>query len=576
MIKESGVAVPMRDGVVLAADVWRPAGDGAVPVLVSRTPYGRTMAAAMSPPETLVEAGFAVVVQDCRGRFDSEGEWVYVHCEVDDGYDTVEWAAAQSWSNGRVGMFGASYMGYTQWLAAIARPPHLEAMAPECCAADYWMASFDSGGPFRLALRVGWTAHVVASMAPAWGIEDPELDALRAASLSTQAATLEGDPRAIRAARERSKELIDAVYRRRPIKDNPLWHGRATWLDEIFDHEDRDDANWRRVNPASHYDALDLPAVHVGGWYDIHLDGILQNFVGMRGQAPTQRARRAQHLVVGPWPHWSPAIPVVGDVDFGPEAVFDTTQMRVDWFRHCLLDEPHPGWAPVRIFVMGENVWRDEQEWPLARTTATPWYLRAGGGLGPDRPGGSEPPDTFTYDPRDPVPTVGGRLLGIGELAGPFDQRAVAERADVLVYTSDPLASPMEVTGPVTMDLWAATDAPDTDFTAVLIDVHADGTAGNICEGAVRVRHAGAPTPIVAGAAYRYTIDLSATSILLPAGHRLRLHVSSSSFPEWEPNPNTGHPIGVDGEGDLRVAQQSVLHDRLHPTRVVLPVIPRT
>lgn len=571
--EERNVLIPMRDGVRLTADIWRPVTDGPVPVLVSRTPYGKEMVEMMAPPSYLASSGFAVIVQDCRGRFGSEGEWGYVHCEVDDGYDTVEWAAGQPWSNGRVGMFGASYMGYTQWLAAVAGPPHLEVMAPECCAADYWAASFDSDGTFRLALRLGWTATVVAAMAPQWGIEDPRLDALRQAFMDARTAMLTGDDQGVRIARAETKSLLDEVYRTRPIKDNELWYGRARWLDEIFDHEDRADSNWRRVNPDSHYGALDLPAVHVGGWYDIHLAGILRNFTGMRRQAPTERAREGQRLVVGPWAHWTPMLSVVGDVDFGPEAVLDTNPLRLAWFQYWLQDGPEPDWPPVRIFVMGPNTWRDEQEWPLDRTVYTPWYLGRNGGLGREAPEPDQQPDSFTYDPADPVPTRGGRLLGTGELAGPMDQGEVAERTDVLVYTSAALPEPTEVTGPVRVELWAATDAPDTDFTAVLIDVHPDGRALNLCEGAVRARHS-EPGPLVAGAVYRFSIDLVATSVVLPAGHRLRLHISSSSFPEWEPNPNTGRPVGVDSDADLRPAHQLVYHDSRHPSHVLLPIIP--
>lgn len=566
--------VPMRDGVRLAADIWRPDTDQPVPVLVSRTPYGKDMIALASEPAELATAGFAVVVQDCRGRFGSEGEWGYIECEAPDGYDTVEWAAAQPWSNSRVGMFGASYMGYTQWLAAILRPPHLEVMAPECCAADYWVASFDPGGTFRLAQRLGWTASLIAAMAPDWGIDDPALDRLRQAFLAARTAVVRGDASAIRTTREATRVLLDDVFRTRPIQDNKLWHGRAGWLDEIFDHEDRDDSNWRRLNPSTHYADLDLPAIHVGGWYDVHLAGILQNFTGMQRQAPTPRAREAQRLVVGPWAHWTPLVPVVGDIDFGPEATFNPTRMRVAWFRHWLQEGPDPDWAPVRIFVMGENRWRDEQEWPLARTSYTPWYLGLDGRLGPSEPVGEEPPDAFTYDPRHPAPTLGGRLLGSGEVAGPVEQSALNDRADVLTYTSEPLAAPMEVTGPLWLDLWAATDAPDTDFTAVLVDVHPDGRGWNLSEGAVRARHSGTPTPLVAGAVYRFTVDLIATSVVVPAGHRLRLHISSSSFPEWEPNPNTGRPVGTDTDADVRTARQQVFHDARHPSHVVLPVIP--
>ena len=408
VIEERGVSVPMRDGVRLSADVWRPAADQPVPVLICRTPYDKQTAALMAAPAELAAAGFAVVLQDCRGRFGSEGEWTYVQSEVNDGYDTVEWAAAQPWSNGRVGVFGASYMGYTQWLAAVARPPHLAAMLPECCPSDYWSASFGPGGALRLALRIGWTASVVASMAPQWGIEDPVLDQVREAGLAVTAALASGDIAAVRPARMRAKQVLDDVYRIRPMLGNPLWHERATWLAEIFEHEPRADANWRRVNPATYYDVLDLPAIHVGGWYDIHLDGILANFTGMRRQAPTVRARQAQRLIVGPWAHWLPTSPVVGSIDFGPDAVLDTTALRRDWFSAWLQDGPDPGLAPVRLFVMGENAWRDEQEWPLARTRYTPWYLQQAGGLSPDGPACSAP-DEFRHDPADPVPTVGGR-----------------------------------------------------------------------------------------------------------------------------------------------------------------------
>jgi hypothetical protein len=294
----------------------------------------------------------------------------------------------------------------------------------------------------------------------------------------------------------------------------------------------------------------------------------------MQRQAPTGRARDAQRLVVGPWAHWTPLVPVVGDIDFGPGATFNPTQMRVAWFRRWLQDGPDPDWAPVRIFVMGENRWRDEQEWPLARTKYTPWYLGAGGRLGPSEPVGDEPADAFTYDPRHPAPTLGGRLLGSGAVAGPVEQSPLNHRADILTYTSEPLGAPMEVTGPLRVDLWAATDAPDTDFTAVLVDVHPDGRGWNISEGAVRARHRGTPTPLRAGAVYQFTVDLIATSVVLPAGHRLRLYISSSSFPEWEPNPNTGRPVGTDTDADVRTARQQVFHDARHPSQVVLPVIP--
>jgi putative CocE/NonD family hydrolase len=585
VVEERDVRVKMRDGVELSTDVWRPDAADPVPVLVMRTPYGKGVVKMMAAPVELAEAGFAVVIQDSRGRFDSDGEWGYVHCEVEDGYDTVEWAAARPWSNGRVGMFGASYMGYTQWLAAVSEAPHLEVIAPECCAADYWVASFDSGGAFRLAVRLGWTASMVASMASEWGISDETLDSLDEAFLDARAALI--DPEAGAAALQKARttigSLLEEVYRLRPIMGNPLWHGRATWLDEIFDHEERSDSNWLRVNPSTHYASLDLPALHIGGWYDIHLQGTLDNFVGMRRQAATNRARLGQRLVVGPWSHWTPMSPMVGVSDFGEEAVIDPTAMRLAWFRHWLQGGEDPGWAPVRIFVMGANVWRDEQDWPLERTSWTRWYLGSGGALGPEQPVsgsshsyGPDPdvPDSFLYDPRDPAPSSGGRVFGSWDFAGPADQALLDERHDVLAYTSPPLGAPMEITGPVRVELWASTDAPDTDFTAVLAVVTADGRALNLCEGAVRARHSGLGVPLSPGAVYHFSIDLVATSVVVPEGDKLRLYVSSSSFPEWEPNPNTGNPIGTDRPEDLRPAHQRIHHGALHPSHVVLPVIP--
>ena len=564
--------VAMRDGARLDTDVCRPEGAGGWPVLLLRTPYGRGAVVPGPERRRLVAAGFAVVVQDCRGCFGSEGEWAYVRGEVDDGHDAVEWAAAQPWSDGRVGMFGASYMGNAEWMAAIAHPPHLVAIAPECCPADYWTGSFEPGGAFRLALRVSWASSFAASMAARWGLRDERLDAIDAANTTMYEALARGDRDGAAAAAAGVRDVLHGIYRTRPLRDVASWHGRSRVLEEVFDHEARDDAHWRRVNPSSHYDVLDLPALHVAGWFDVHLAGTLQNFCQMGRQAPTERARRSQRLVVGPWAHWAPQDHRVGEADFGPAAAVDAVRLRVEWFRHWLQGGPDPGWAPVRIFVMGDNVWRDEQEWPLARARPTPWHLHRGGRLGPGPPGEAEAPDGFTFDPAAPVPTVGGKLLALGELAGPRRQPPAGHRPDVLAYTSEVLAERLEVTGPVQVDLWASTDAPDTDFTALLLDVHPDGTAWNVCEGAVRARHAVA-TPLEPGAVHHYVIDLAATSIALAAGHRVQLRISSSSFPEWEPNPNTGRPLGTDAAGDLRTARQAVFHDARHPSRVVLPVV---
>jgi putative CocE/NonD family hydrolase len=568
----------MRDGVKLFADVRRPDTEQPVPVLLMRTPYSRALLAAGFPLDRMVRAGFGVVLQDCRGCFESEGRWTYVRGDIEDGYDTVEWAARQPWSDGRVGMFGPSYMGNTQWMAAISGAPQLEVIAPACCPSDLWTGSFDTGGAFRLGLRVSWAAGLLASMASKWDIEDERLERLSSATLDLVVAEFTGDDGGAVEAAARARDVLEPLYAERPVGSSKLWRDPVTVVDELAEHERRSDSWWRRVAPSTYYDVLDLPALHVGGWYDIHLGGTLTNFAGMRRQAPTARAREGQRLVVGPWGHWRPDRTTWGDVDFGPAAALDIAAMELAWYRHWLQDAPDPGWAPVRIFVMGENQWRDEHEWPLARTEFTPWYLHSGGVLAPRRPDdGDAEPDRFSFDPAHPVPTLGGRLLSTGEPAGPRDQRTTLSRPDVVAYRSEPLACPMEITGPVVVDLWAATDAPDTDFTATVIDEHPDdGPALNLCEGAVRARQTDIPMPLISGAVYRFTVDLVATSAVVDAGHRVTLLISSSRFPEWEPNPNTGHRLGADSAADLRVAAQAVFHDPGHPSCLVLPVIPRS
>jgi uncharacterized protein len=356
----------------------------------------------------------------------------------------------------------------------------------------------------------------------------------------------------------------------------PFFRLAAPWYDGYFRHHDRNHPRWLRSNPRSHYAEIDLPVIHVGGWYDVMTTTTLDAFVSMRDAAPTTRARDNQWLIMGPWTHWGIASGVVGDLDFGPEATLDIHALRRDWFAHWLKDEDtavvHR--PPVRIFVMGDNVWRDEQEWPLARTRWTAFHLQPGGGLATASPSASEP-DRYTFDPGDPVPTRGGRLLmsNAGATGGPVEQGDVAERPDVLAYTGEPLTEPVEITGPVRAELWISTSAPDTDFSAKLVDVHPDGRSFNICDGIVRTRTVAA-IPLEPGAVYQVPIDMAATSIVVPAGHRLQVQVSSSSFPMWEPNANTGKEVGTDRVEDLRTADQRVFHDAAHPSRVVLPIIP--
>jgi len=566
IVLELSVGVPMRDGVRLFADIWRPLTDTRLPVLITRTPYDRHTFAEGNGGEALAREGFVVISQDCRGRFESEGEgWVPFELDAEDGFDTVEWAAAQPWSNGKVGMFGASYMGAAQWQAATARPPSLVALLPECCPAEYWFPAWGPGGALRVGQRVPWALSVAMEEARRLGIHDPVVDEV------TQAQTAAGNDMA-----SPGQDALPAVWRLmdyRPLRDIPFFQKAAPWHAKSFGYEERHHPRWLRDNPRSHFGSIDLPVIHVGGWFDVQTSGTIEAFVGMREAARTPAARRNQWLIMGPWTHWDTSSGVVGDIDFGPDATLDVNSLRREWFGYWLDGRPTHliGRPPVRIFVMGQNVWRDEYEWPLARTRWTSWYLQGGGSLATTPPAVLTA-DEYTFDPGDPVPTVGGRLL-MGR-AGPVEQGDVPSRHDVLDYTTEPLADAVEITGPIRADLWVSTSAPDTDFTAKLIDVHPDGRSYNICDGIVRARTVAA-IPLQPNAIYCMPIDLESTSILVPAGHRLRVQVSSSSWPMWEPNANTGRPSGTDSHDDLRSAHQQVFHDPAHPSRIVLPVIPR-
>jgi hypothetical protein len=573
---ERDVAVRMRDGTVLHADVYRPAAPGRCPVILLRTPYNKALprtAYLQLDPMRAASQGYALVVQDTRGRYASGGEFYCFRHEIDDGYDTVEWCAAQAWSDGNVGMYGASYMGATQWLAALARPPHLRCIVPMITASDYHEGWTYQGGAFSLGFNLSWTlaALTLANLAH---FDLPPAEAAR-----------------VRAELIQATDAMCGPFGRLPLADQPVLRqaGLAPYYFDWLAHPD-DDAYWRQWNIEDRHGRIDVPALNIGGWYDIFLGGTLRNYLGMRAHGPTPAAR-AQRLIVGPWLHGTLWPNVNGEVDFGVMAqgvALDLDGILLRFYDHWLkgidgglADEP-----PVKLFVMGENVWRDEPAWPLARARETRYHLRGGGRantlhgdgrLEPAAPG-AEPPDHYLYDPRDPVPTRGGGLCcWPGAVpAGAYDQRPVEARPDVLVYTTPPLERPLEVTGPVVVKLWAASSAPDTDFTAKLVDVAPDGYARNLTDGIIRARYRASTrqaTLLEPGRAHEYTIDLWATSNLFLAGHRIRLEISSSNFPRFDRNPNTGRPPGHDAE--LVPALQTVFHDAGRPSHVVLPVVPR-
>jgi putative CocE/NonD family hydrolase len=577
---ESNIAIAMRDGVTLYADIYRPDGDGPYPTILQRTPYDKTAALTntMLDPIKAAKAGFAVVIQDTRGRFDSEGEFYAFRDDIDDGYDTVEWAAAQPWSNGKVGMYGASYVGATQWLAATSRPPHLVTIVPTVTASNYHDGWTYQGGAFELGFNMSWTLAqlTLANFKNVSGVHD-----------------VPGERRA---------ELIKAIdgmtdgFGFAPAKDYPhLNAGLADYYYDWLAHPDFDDY-WKKLCIEEHHSEIDVPALHVGGWYDIFLGGTIRNFLGMKKSGANATARSGQRLIIGPWQHGARGTTMAGRHYFGVMA--DATAIDVDgthlrWFDHWLNEPAANGGsngimdeAPVRIFVMGDDVWREEQEWPLARAQETKYYLHGcgkanskhgDGSLGTAAPNG-ESPDVFLYNPADPVPTAGGALCCNPYFAanGAYDQNEVEERADVLVYTTPPLERDLEVTGPVTVTLFAATSATDTDFTAKLVDVCEDGCARNLTDGIIRARYRESmsnPSLLEPGRAYRYEIDLWATSNVFKAGHRIRLEISSSNFPRFDRNTNTGNIIAEDTE--LKPALQTVFHDGQQASYVSLCIVPR-
>jgi uncharacterized protein len=566
---EFDVPATMRDGVILRANIFRPADGGSYPVALTRTPYSKDFASVMPFLDAvrLARAGYIVAVQDVRGRFRSEGEWRPFHHEAADGYDTVEWAARLPGSSGGVGMYGLSYLGFTQWMAAKEAPPSLRAIVPALTWADVRDGVFWRDGAFELGTFANWNLSAIGL--------DVLLKRYHDAPPEAQAQALEQLVREINGLRTEG-------YRSLPLKDfAPLKTLGLANLDELVENAESPEHD-APFSIATMYDQVRVPSLNVGGWYDIFTQGTLQSFGAQRGGGSTPEARQSK-LVIGPWSHVNYSS-TVGDVDFGFAAQLafmnlqtDMTGLTQRWFDYWLkgIDNGVTQEPPVKIFVMGENAWRDEQEWPLARARATPFYLRSGGTLAAEPPG-DEPPDHYIYDPADPTPALGGSLL-MHILFGPGakDQRPIEARPDVLSYTSAPLAQDTEVTGPLLARLWAASDAPDTDFVARLVDVHPDGFAQNLADGIVRARYrnGGAPEPIEPGQPYLYTIDLWATANVFKAGHRIRVDIASASFPRWDRNPNTGAAFGFNTE--LRPARQTILHDAAHPSQIVLPIVPR-
>ena len=567
VIVENGVAMKTRDGVTLKADIYRLPGDRKLPTLLQRTPYDKAGGAAFGRMAAL--RGYLVVIQDVRGRYTSEGEWYPFKHETDDGYDTVEWAAALPNSNGKVGMWGGSYVGATQMLAAIGHPPHLAGICPVVTASNYHENWTYHGGAFEQWFNESWTSGLAQNTLnrTVTAATNAMMGAKTLPLAQYPLFNLDMAPNSADATRKLAPYFLD-------------WLAHPTY-----------DDYWKQWSIEEQFASIQVPALTIAAWYDIFQGGSLRNFMGMSAHAGNEAARSGQHLLVTVGGHAGSGRKI-GAVDFGPAAAdYDGDAVTLAWYDYLLQGKQNEfAGKPVRIFVMGANQWRDEDAWPLKRAKETRYWLHASGDAnGPSGNGflytnrgtefRSEGPDKFTYDPANPVPTVGGPLCcDVTHLpAGPRDQREVEARPDVLVYSTPPLDAEVEVTGPVSLDLYASSSAVDTDLTAKLVDVAPDGTAIDITEGILRAKYrdstTGAPQQLVPGKIYEFKIDIWATSNVFLKDHRIRLEVSSSNFPRFDRNLNTGANASTDAK--FVSAANTIYHDAAHPSALILPTVPK-
>ncbi len=549
---ERNVLVTMRDGVKLHADIYRPEAEGKFPVLLTRTPYDKNNAVAFGLQGAA--RGYVVIIQDVRGRYTSEGTWYPFKNEPNDGYDTVEWAAALPYSNGKVGMFGGSYVGATQMLTAIAHPPHLAGICPVVTASNYHENWTYQGGALEQWFDESWTTQLAAD-------------------------TLNRD------VASRTDPLNGIMTL--PAADYPLLRPKqkaqgkttvrlAPYLLDWLDHPNFDDY-WKSIAIENHYADITVPALNIAAWYDIFQGGSLRNYMGIKALGGTDTARHGQQLMVIVGGHAGNG-PKIGDVDFGPGSHFDEGETTLRWYDYLFkgVQNEFASGKPVHIFVMGLNKWRDEDGWPLARAHITRYFLHANGSLSIVAPA-AEKPDQYVYDPENPVQTIGGPLccrpLPTG--IGPQDQRPAEARNDVLVYTLPAFAKDTEVTGPISLDLYVSSSAVDTDFTGMLVDVWPNGYAQNLTSGILRLRYRNSnekPELSNPGQTYHVTLDLWATSNVFLAGHKLRLEVSSSNFPRFDRNLNTGENQAH--STTLVKATNVIYHDKMHPSALIVPIVP--
>ena len=559
---ERNVPIKMRDGVILRADVHRPEAEGRYPVIVERVAY-ELVGRCTSNGEFFASRGYVFVGQNVRGTFASEGEWRPFRDDGwganRDGYDTIEWAGVQPWSNGQVGMADGSYSGFSQYMVAPTRPPHLKALYVRQGGADYYSGFWYRYGAYSLPFQKWAMQTLLAQMKH------------------------KSAPPGLESATARLAAALDEYedwQQHLPLKSFPPLEGLLDWYFEDLDHP-ADGPYWWPTNITSKFGDIDTPMLHFGAWFDVFLDGTLQSFEGIRKNGRTPACREGQRLLIGPWIHGpgNAAKRVVGDLDFGPQAVFDMNAHRLQWYDYWLkgMDNGMMDGPPVRIFLMGKNEWLDLDDWPPPGITFRSAYFREGsgrdetslnnGGLTFDPPNAAERPDSFAYNPGDPMPG-----LRFYPTLGPVDHRHL--EGGMLTYTSSELKRDLTVIGPVRAILHGLSSAPDTDWVVRLCDVWPDGRSMPVCDGILRARFRNSlqhPELLTPGKIYRFEIDMSATAQVFQSGHRLRIEITSSDFPRYDRNLNTGGPFGEEATGQTAV--NTVFLDADRPSYVILPVV---
>ncbi len=551
--------IVMRDGVKLYADIYLPEAPGRYPTLVVRTPYGVQRDGMHQAMVKYAQRGYAVVLQDVRGRFESDGKWEPFRDEANDGFDTIEWAAAQPFSNGKVGTQGGSYLGHNQWQAAAQNPPHLVAAFPVLASTNIYANWITMGGAFRLSFNYGWGVVRMPNriMLPQYW--------------HTEAFMPE-------------EMQYDNILMHLPLKDGDLQsagHVTPHYRDWIK-HESYD-SYWKAISDEERFDKIKVPVHTLGGWFDIFLMGTINGYTGMKNKGGSAQARAGARMIIGPWGHGSSQS--YGGVDFTPVAHIDQFETELRFFDYHLkgIKNGLENEKPVQLFYMGVNKWRGETDWPIPGTRYQNLYLSSETAANAVRGDGritvSKPAktglDTYRYDPNNPIKTLGGNnCCGTPTAAGPRDQRPLEQKEDVLVYTSDFLDSALTIAGPVKMKLYAATDGPDTDWMIKLVDVYPNDFAMPIAEGILRARFREGLDKmklLKPGEVYAYDIELTSTANVFLPGHRIRVDITSSDFPQFDRNPNTGAPLG--DNTTVRVAQQTIYHGGARESHIILPVV---